>query len=52
MQRKRWDSSAKACMGRERKARKGLNLSPLKDSSHLSGWAVLDFEFDCSSGCF
>lgn len=45
-----WDITAKTCIGRKRKVRKGASLSPLEDSIHLTGWAALDFELGCFSG--
>lgn len=50
VQGKWWDITAKTCIGRKRKVRKGASLSPLEDSIHLTGWAALDFELGCFSG--
>lgn len=50
VKRKRWDITARARIGRKRKARKGASLPPLEDSSRLTVWAVLDFGLGCFSG--
>lgn len=50
VQGKWWDITAKTCIVRKRKVRKGASLSPLEDSIHLTGWAALDFGLGCFSG--